>query len=387
MRIFISGLDGYLGWPLALHLTSAGHEVFGCDSFLRRRLVAEMGSQSAIPIATMEERIQGAKELTGDSITFREGDLQDYGFVESCLADFKPEAVVQLGQMPSAPFSMIDREHCLLTHQNNVIGNLNLLWAMRDVVPNAHLVKLGTMGEYGTPNVDIPEGFFEVEFRGRKATLSFPREAGSWYHQTKVHDSNNVNFACRIWGLRSTDIMQGVVFGTNTEWVGGDERLYTRLDFDEAFGTVINRFCAQAAISQPLTPYGSGHQKRGFLPLQDVMQCLTLVINNPPSRGEYRVINQFDQVFGVNELAGIVQEQAAAIGLDVKINSIEDPRIEAQEHYYKPDTDRLRELGYKPTPDIGPTVQIALRRLVENRERIQVSRAAILPRIRWDGGA
>lgn len=385
MRVFIAGLDGYLGWPLALHLTTAGHEVYGCDSFLRRTWVSEMGSESAIPIADMGDRLQAAKDLTESTIVFHEGDLQNYEFVRDCLRESEPEVVVQLGQMPSAPFSMIDRDHCVLTHENNVVGNLNLLWAMHEFVPEAHLVKLGTMGEYGTPNVDIPEGFFEVEFRGRKDVLPFPRQAGSWYHQTKVHDSNNVHFACKIWGLRSTDIMQGVVFGTNADWVGGDHRLYTRFDFDEAFGTVMNRFCAQAVAGQPLTPYGSGHQRRGFLPLQDVMQCLTLVINNPPGHGEYRVINQFDQVFGVNELADLVKRESAQIDLDVNVRSIVDPRIEAQEHYYQPDTRILRDLGYEPTEDIGPTVRSTLVALNRYRDRIIARASAITPHITWDG--
>src|SRR5688572_757852 len=285
MKVFIAGIDGYLGWPLAQYLTARGHEVAGSDLMLRREWVNEMGSDSALPVYSHEERVAAFRERYGRDLDFRVEDLCDYEKVKSFLGDFQPDAIVHLGQMPSAPYSMIDQAHTVWTQQNNVTNNLNLLWAMREVCPDAHLVKLGTMGEYGTPNVDIPEGFFEVEYRGRKDTLPFPRQPGSFYHLSKVHDSHNTIFACKIWGLRSTDIMQGVVFGIQTN---DDPRLSTRLDFDQCFGTVINRFCCQAIIGHPLTLYGEGQQKRGFLPLRDSMQCLALAVENPPQSGEYR---------------------------------------------------------------------------------------------------
>ncbi|MCC7049850.1 MAG: NAD-dependent epimerase/dehydratase family protein, partial [Alphaproteobacteria bacterium] len=256
MRVFIAGVDGYLGWPLALHLVERGHSVAGMDNFLRRALVAEIGSQSATPIRSMAERRNALRENFGVDLSFYEGNLCDYDSVVQALADFRPDAVVHLGEMPSAPYSMIDVHHAVFTHQNNLTGTLNLLFALRDHAPQAHLVKLGTMGEYGTPNIDIPEGFFEIEFRGRKERLPVPCQPASMYHLTKVHDSNNVRFACRTWGLKSTDIMQGVVFGTRIDAMGGDERLFTRFDFDQSFGTAINRFCAQAVIGLPLTPFG-----------------------------------------------------------------------------------------------------------------------------------
>jgi UDP-sulfoquinovose synthase len=282
MRVFIAGIDGYLGWPLAQYLTARGHEVAGNDLMLRRDWVAEMQSQSAIPVYSIEERLQGFREQFGKEVLFRKGDLLDYAFVREFLLDFKPDAIVHLAEMPSAPYSMMDQAHAAFTQNNNVIGSLNLLWAMKEVCPTAHLVKLGTMGEYGTPNIDIPEGFFEVEFRGRKDYLPFPRQANSFYHWSKVHDSGNTMFACRVWGLRSTDIMQGVVFGTQIDEMGDDARLRSRLDFDQCFGTAVNRFCCQAVIGHPLTVYGSGGQTRGFLPMRDSMQCLTIAIENPP---------------------------------------------------------------------------------------------------------
>ena len=242
MRVFIAGIDGYLGWPLAIHLSAHGHEVAGADLLLRRDWVEEVGSVSAQPIASPEERLRAFRERFACDLDFRIGDLTDYGFVERIFAEFQPEAVVHLGQMPSAPYSMIDQAHCVWTQQNNIVNNLNLLWAIKEVAPDAHLVKLGTMGEYGTPNIDIPEGFFDIEYRGRRDRLPFPRQAGSWYHQSKVHDSHNTQFASKIWGLRATDIMQGVVFGTQIPEMGEDLRLRSRLDFDQCFGTAINRF-------------------------------------------------------------------------------------------------------------------------------------------------
>lgn len=385
MRVFIAGVDGYLGWPLAQYLVSRGHEVAGADCYHRRDWVAEMGSQSATPIARMTERIQAFRENFGTNLQFVRGNLTEFNFVWNLFRSFKPEAIVHLAEMPSAPYSMIDAQHCVFTHTNNLLGTLNLIHAMREVCPEAHLVKLGTMGEYGTPNVDIPEGFFEIEYRGRKDRLPFPRQAGSWYHQTKVHDSNNIMMACRIWGLRSTDIMQGVVFGTRIDEMGEDERLLTRFDFDQCFGTAINRFCAQAVAGLPLTPYGKGNQLRGFLPLRDSMQCLTLAVENPPEQGEYRVFNQFEEVYNLTDLAGMVQRVAGDLGLDVEIRKVENPRMEMEEHYYKPDHRLLRELGYRPTHDIETELGIMLEDLLKYRSRVQARSHALLPDIRWDG--
>jgi UDP-sulfoquinovose synthase len=286
--------------------------------------------------------------------------------------------------MPSAPYSMIDARHAVWTQTNNVMGTLNLLFAMRDTCPDAHLVKLGTMGEYGTPNVDIPEGFFEIEYRGRRDKLPFPRQAGSFYHWSKVHDSNNIMFACKIWGLRSTDVMQGVVFGTRIDDTD-DPRLATRLDFDQSFGTAVNRFCCSAVIDHPLTLFGKGRQKRGFLPLRDSMQCLTLAIENPPEAGEYRVFNQFEEVYDVTELALKVQKVGRELGLDVDIRNLENPRAELDEHYYNPDHQHLFDLGYEPTHDVEAELRIMLHDLMTQRERIAHFRDQLIPDIRWDG--
>lgn len=385
MKIFIAGIDGYLGWTLAQYLTAHGHEVAGNDTFMRREWVKEMGSQSALPVYPIEERLSAFKEHFGKELNFRAGDLMDYEFIEGYLADFQPDAIVHLGEMPSAPYSMMDRKHSVFTQQNNVIGNLNLLWAMREVCPDAHLVKLGTMGEYGTPNIDIPEGFFEVEYRGRKDRLPFPKQAHSFYHWSKVHDSNNTMFACKIWGLRSTDIMQGVVFGTRVDEMGSDPRLHTRLDFDQCFGTAINRFACQAVIGHPLTVFGVGQQRRGFLPLRDSMQCLTIACMNPPERGEYRVFNQFEETYTIVELAQMVKEVGDDLGLNVSINQYDNPRTEMAEHYYNPDRNHLINLGYKPSHDVKAEVRLMLQDLIPQRERILEKAEILVPDIRWDG--
>ena len=385
MRVFIAGVDGYLGWSLSLYLGARGHDVGGCDAFLRRSWVEEVGGQSALPILSMTERLTAYRDTFKKDLAFWEGDLQDYEFARSCVEEFRPDAIVHLGENPSAPYSMMDLDHCVFTHKNNLIGTLNLIYAMKDLCPDAHLLKLGTMGEYGTPNVVIPEGFFEIEYRGRKDRLPFPRQAGSWYHQTKVHDSNNIMMACRIWGLRSTDIMQGVVFGTRIDEMRDDPRLNTRLDFDQCFGTAINRFCCQAVIGHPLTPYGKGYQKRGFLPLRDSMQCLTLALEHPPEKGEYRVFNQFQEVYDITELAQIVQRAAESLGWEVHIQHMENPRKEMEEHFYQPDHQHLLDLGYQPTHNVEAEVKIMLKDLAAHKARIEKRKDALIPDIRWDG--
>ena len=384
MRVLIAGIDGYLGWPLALHLGARGHEVFGIDNFARRKNVAEVGSWSATPILRIEKRLEVARTLRGLRIKFFRGDLRKYQDAAYVLQQSRPDAIVHLGEQPSAPYSMIDCEHACYTQENNVIGTMNLLWAMKEFSPRAHLVKLGTMGEYGTPNIEIPEGFFDIEYRGRKDRLPFPRQAGSFYHLSKVHDSANIALACKIWGLMSTDVMQGVVYGTRTSEIT-DYKLMTRFDFDEVFGTVINRFCAQAVIGYPLTPYGKGRQRRGFIALVDSIQCLTIALENPPSHGEYRVFNQLDEIYGINELAEMVCEASNEVGIKAEIASVDNPRVELEEHYYEVDHDELRRLGFRPVRKIEEELEIMVADLVKFRGRVKAKRSAIAPTVRWRG--
>ena len=382
MKVMIMGMDGYLGWTLSMYLADRGHEVCGIDNGLRRKMVAEIGSQSATPIKSMEKRLDAYKKSSGNDLTFYKGDLIESSFVNLAVKKEQPECIVQLGQVPSAPYSMIDVDHCNFVQHNNIIGHNNILFAIKDNVPDCHLLKLGTMGEYGTPNVDIPEGFLEIEYRGRKDILPFPRQPGSWYHLTKVHDTWNLMFANKIWGIRATDVMQGVVHGLNTPQMVNDD-LLTRYDFDEVFGTAINRFCAQAVIGHELTPYGKGGQTRGYLALRDSMQCFTIAIEKPPKEGEYRVFNQFEETYSVNELAERVSNVSQEFDLEGKIWNIPNPRLEAEEHYYKPDMKHLPNLGFKPEFSLEDELRITIPKLIEYKDRIEAVKEAIDPKIKW----
>jgi len=377
-------MDGYIGWPLAQHQLSIGNEVCGIDNFSRRAHVAEMGSTSALPISPMEFRLDDLQRHYDSKISFFEADLLDKNFTNYILKKFSPDAIVHLAEQPAAPYSMIDQEHAVYTHQNNVIGTLNLLYAMKNFAPKAHLIKLGTMGEYGyDPGLDIPEGFFEIEYRGKKAKIPYPKMAGSWYHWTKVHDSNNIMFACKIWGLKSTDIMQGIVYGTRLKNLPKKIYQHTRFDFDESFGTVINRYCAQAVIGHKLTPYGKGMQTRGFLALEDSIQCISLLLENPPEDENYRVVNQFDEQYNVTELAQKVKRIGDKKDLDVEIEPIENPRIEKEVHYYNADHNKLKELGFKPTRHIDQEIEIMLDDLIPYKQRIVKHQEAIVKKIKW----
>jgi nucleoside-diphosphate-sugar epimerase len=382
MNVLIMGVDGYLGWTLALYLSNKGHNVSGVDNFSRRKMVNEIGSWSATPIKLMTERLDAFKQETGKNIVFYYGDLVESGFTNLVIRNENPDCIVHLGEIPSAPYSMIDVKHCNFTQINNIIGHNNILFAMKEHVPNCHLLKLGTMGEYGTPNLDIPEGFFEITYRGKKDRLPFPRQPGSWYHLTKVHDTWNLMFANKIWGIRATDVMQGVVHGVITSDMVNDD-LLTRYDFDEVFGTAINRFVAQSIIGHELTPYGKGGQTRGYLALRDSMQCFTLAIENPPDEGEYRVFNQFDECYSANELAEKVSKVSREFVLEGKIWNIPNPRIEAEDHYYNPDMKHLPDLGFKPTNSLEDELRITIPKLLEYKERIEAKRNFIMPKIKW----
>jgi UDP-sulfoquinovose synthase len=381
MRILVLGGDGYLGWPTALRFSARGHAVAVVDNFLRRRYHLEEGSDSLTPIRPLQERIRAWQEVSGREIRAFIGDITDGPFLDRVIQVVEPDAVVHYAEQPSAPYSMIDRAHTVFTQVNNVVGTLNLLWSLREYAPDCHLVKLGTMGEYGTPNIDIEEGFIEIEHNGRRDRLPFPKQPGSFYHLSKVHDSHNIAFACRVWGLRSTDLNQGVVYGIATEETEQDERLITRFDYDESFGTALNRFCVQAVIGHPLTVYGKGGQTRGFLNIKDTLQCVELTVNNPPGCGEYRVFNQFTEQFNVRELAAIVQRAGGELGLAVRVESIPDPRVEMEEHYYNARHTHLLDLGLRPHYQSDELVGSIIACIRRYQERIVTER--ILPRITW----
>jgi UDP-sulfoquinovose synthase len=382
MKVLITGVDGYSGWPLALHLLSRGHDVVGLDNFVTRKRVREVGSWSATPILPFPKRQAAVQAIMGKTLGFHKGDLQDFDFVRRVLEQERPEAIVHLAEQRSAPYSMIDVHHAVATQVENITGTLHLIYAMKEVCPDAHLVKMGTMGEYGTPNVDIPEGFFETEFHGRTDRLPFPRQAGSWYHWSKVFDSGDVMFASKIFHLRATDVMQGVLYGTRTPEIT-DPRLFTRFDFDETWGTAINRFIAQAILGLPITPYGKGEQKRGFIALEDSMQSLRLAVEHPAESGEYRVFNQFDAAYSVNELAGRVAKVAAEFHLETRIEHPPDPRVEAEEHYYNPIHEHLPALGYQRTRELDDVIREIFRDLKRYRRRLQSRAHLVLPTVNW----
>ncbi len=381
MRILILGGDGYLGWPTAMRFSQRGHEVHVVDNELRRRAHEEAGTDSLTPIRTLPERVTAWRELTERDIGVTLGDLTDWNVVNEVFASFQPEAVVHYGEMPSAPYSMKDREHAVFTQTNNVVGTLNVLYAIRDIVPDCHLVKLGTMGEYGTPNIDIEEGFIEIRHRGRMDYLPFPKVPGSIYHLSKVHDSHNIHFASRVWGVRATDLNQGVVYGVQTDETVMDDRLLTRFDYDDVFGTALNRFCLQAVIGHPLTVYGKGGQTRGYLNIVDTLQCVELAVTHPAEQGEYRVFNQFTEQFSVWQLAELVQKAGAEVGMDVQVHPIDNPRLEAEEHYYNASHTKLMDLGLKPHL-LNETLIESMFATIE-RFTQRVIPDHILPRDRW----
>ena len=382
MRILILGGDGYLGWPTAMNLSTAGHEVAVVDNFSRRAMSVELGAGSLTPIQSLQERTKAWAEVSGNSIVPYIGDLTDPYFVDEVFKEFQPESIVHYGEQPSAPYSMISRKHAVLTQRNNVEGTLNVLYAMRDITPDAHLVKLGTMGEYGTPNIDIEEGYIDIEHKGRKDTLPFPKLPGSMYHLSKVHDSHNIHFGCRIWNLRATDLNQGVVYGIRTDETDLDERLCTRFDYDEVLGTALNRFCVQAVVGYPLTVYGKGGQTRGFLNIIDTLQCIKLAVENPAAAGEFRVFNQFTEQFSVRDLANQVHRVAGQMGINVEVEKVEDPRIEAEEHYYNATHTKLLELGLQPHLLNDDVVGHLIETIHRYKDRILLG--PIAPKTRWD---
>src|SRR5271156_2153568 len=381
MKICVLGGDGYCGWATALYLSGKGHAVAVVDNFLRRQWDFELGAQTLTPIQPLPDRLRVWQELTGKSIELFTGDVNDYEFLSSVIRTVQPDAVVHFAEQRSAPYSMIDRKHAIFTQVNNVAGTLNLLFAIKEFQPECHLVKLGTMGEYGTPNIDIEEGYIRIEHNGRSDLLPFPKQPGSFYHLSKVHDSHNIMFACKIWGLRVTDLNQGVVYGTVTDETSLDEALINRFDYDDVFGTVLNRFCIQAAVGHPLTVYGTGGQTRGFLDIRDTVRCIEIACENPAAKGECRVYNQFTEQFSVRELAKMTVTAGKKLGLNVEVDHLQDPRVEAEEHYYNAKHSKLVDLGLEPHLLSNALLDSLVNVAERYRDRIDAS--VLLPQVNW----
>jgi UDP-sulfoquinovose synthase len=384
-RVVVLGADGYLGWATALHLSAHGHDVVAADSLVRRAWDRECGTQSLVSIRSMGQRVKLWRALTGRSIEWRRLDVCDAAAVNELVTEIQPDTLVHFAEQRSAPFSMIDRPHAVMTQVNNLVGTLNLLFALRDHAPAAHLIKLGTMGEYGTPNIDIEEGFITISHNGRTDRLPFPMQPGSYYHLSKLHDSHNIQFACRVWGLRATDLHQGVVYGAATDEISLHPGLATRFDYDAIWGTVLNRFCVQAAVGLPLTVYGKGGQTRGFLDIRDTVACIGLALDNPPPAGEYRVFNQFTEQFSVKALAQKVRDARAAHRLATRIVHLPNPRVEREEHYYNAKHQKLLDLGLRPHY-LGDTLIESTIELVE-RFASRVDPVVLeLPNVDWRRG-
>jgi len=381
MRILILGGDGYLGWPQSLSLSSQGHDVTILDNLIRRHFDLEHGFNSLIPIQTLHERVAAWKAISGHHIQVRIADATDYDALATVFRDVQPEAVVDFAEQRSAPYSMIDRKHAIFTQTNNVVGTLNVLYAIKDFAPDCHLVKLGTMGEYGTPNIDIEEGFIEIHHKGRSDVLPFPKQPNSFYHLSKVFDSHNIMFCCKIWGIRATDLNQGIVYGFETDETAQDARLATRFDYDQIYGTALNRFCIQSAVGYPLSVYGSGQQTRGYINLRDTINCIELAIASPPQAGEYRVFNQITEQFSLIELAEMVVRQSNHFGLDARLEYLPNPRLEAEQHYYNATHTRLIELGLQPHLLNEDVLESLIRCAIDYREHIE--RNLIMPTVNW----
>ncbi|MFB6345795.1 MAG: NAD-dependent epimerase/dehydratase family protein [bacterium] len=382
MKVLVLGGDGYLGWPTAMYLSNQGHEVAVLDNFIKRKWELEVGVGPLRPLPDLNERIETWEEVTSNRIDSYIGDLKNYHFVEETLEDYQPDAIIHYGEQCAAPYSMIDIDHIVETQINNIQGTLNVTYAMKKTCPDAHLLKLGTMGEYGTPNIEIQEGFLEVEKDGRKDILPFPKQPGSFYHLSKVHDSQNLMFASKIWDLRITDLNQGVVYGVQTDETELHDDLHTAFRYDEIFGTALNRFCTQAVAGMPLTVYGKGGQQRGFLNIRDTLQCIELALETPAEQGEFRVFNQFTEMFSVQELAELVQERGNDLGLDVEIQHLDNPRVESEEHFFDADNTGLMELGLEPHYLSDVLIDSMLESIMDYEHLIKED--VILPNVEWD---
>lgn len=381
MRIMILGGDGFLGWPTAMYLSNKGHDVLVADNYLRRTACIEKDTPPLFHLPNLLERKRFWEQKSGKTVEVEIADICDFRVLEDMVRKFQPDTIIHYAEQPSAPYSMAGYEEARLTLTNNLIGTLNVAQAVNAVNPDIHIIKLGTMGEYGTPNIDIEEGFLEIEHKGRKDRVLFPRQAGSLYHTTKIQDTDLLYFYVRAWGLKVTDLMQGPVYGMFTDEMGDDPNLFTCFNYDEVFGTVLNRFLVQAVAGIPLTVYGKGGQTRGYLNIKDTMQCLELAAETPAGKGEMRIFNQFTETFSVNELASRVQQAGKLLDLDVKIQQLPNPRVELEEHYYNPTHTGLKDLGLEPHLLTDQVLSEILQQIGKVKDQIRED--IILPKTEW----
>ena len=381
MRVLILGGDGYLGWPTAMNMAARGHEVCVMDNYLRRNMARETCSEALMPNPNLHDRADIFKSVSGKDIRVEIGDCADYRTLSHLVQDFAPEAIIHYAEQPSGPYSMMGFDEAHRTFNNNLNATFNVIWSVMEYAPECHIIKLGTMGEYGTPDIDIEEGWLDVEHKGRKQKFLYPRQAGTLYHTTKVLDTDLLWFYVRTYGLRVTDLMQGPVYGLSSDECDQDDRLFPNFHYDDIFGTAVNRFLVQAVAGVPLTVYGKGGQTRGYLNLKDTLQCVDLALNNPVEQGDMRILNQFTEQFSVNELADRVQRAGNALGLNVEVKSIENPRKEAEDHYYNAAHSGLMDLGLEPHYMTDDVLAEMLEQVIRYKDKIDTNK--ILPRVRW----
>ena len=381
MKVLVLGGDGYLGWPTAMFLSKQGHDVTVFDNFVKKKIENEQNVRPLFPQTPLKERVDLWNKNINNPIKLIIGDLLNHRLLYDTLEQIRPEAIIHYAEQPSAPYSMRGRDSCFFTQHNNVMGTINLLFAMKKHCPNAHLIKLGTMGEYGTPNIDIEEGWINIEHKGRKDRVLFPKKPGSFYHLSKVHDSNNIEFACRVWGLKCTDLNQGCVYGVDTDETKLDEKFSTSFHYDEVFGTVINRFICQSVIGKELTIYGNGSQTRGYLNIKDTINCVNIALNNPAKEKEFRVFNQYTEVLSINEIAKKVIDASLTNGIKINSKSLENPRVEQEDHYYKPTNTSLIKLGLDPIKINNEILSEMIKKVIKYKSRILVN--TVMPNIKW----
>lgn len=383
-KVLILGGDGYLGWPTAMNLSNLGYIVAVLDNYLKRWIFDKLGITPLIDCPNLQQRANIWKGLTGHDIKVYVGDIGEQDFLFKAVKEFEPDTIIHYGEIPSAPYSMLNYNTSWETIQNNLKATLSVMWAIKTINPDIHLIKLGTMGEYGTPNIDIEEGFMEIEQSGRKDRLPFPKLPGSFYHLSKVQDSDMLYLGVRMWGLKVTDLNQGPVYGIETDEsrMDKEDRLMPHFHYDEFWGTVLNRFITQAVVGIPLTVYGKGGQKRGFLNIVDTLQCVRLAVQHAANKGEFRVMNQFTEIFSVLELAGKVKAAAKNLGFGVTIKNYPNPRKEAEEHYYNAKNTNLLSLGLQPNYLTEKVITEIMEIVMENKKNIRQD--IILPgRAKW----
>jgi UDP-sulfoquinovose synthase len=348
MKVLIVGGDGFCGWPTALKFASEGWKVTIIDNLSRRLIDEETSSNSLVKISSISKRIQTARQHIGE-ISFVKMDVaKEYERLCQLIREELYDTVIHFGEQRSAPYSMIDDYTRNYTVDNNLIGTHNICSALVRESPQTHLIHLGTMGVYGYNKEfgPIPEGYLDVQIKStrKSADILYPANPGSIYHLTKCLDQLVFQFYHKNWGLRITDLHQGIVWGFQTELTASHKSLTNRFDYDGIYGTVLNRFVVQALNDHSLSVYGTGGQTRAFINIEDTGNCVLIAANNPPEKlDQVRIFNQVAETKNVLELARTISEITGA-----KIEHLDNPRKELAENELEVGATGLKSLGFKP---------------------------------------